>query len=80
MQERVVRAEWCEAEARWTVETEAGPTYTARVLVNGCGILAVPRQPVLISKEHHLSYVNYLRLSWFLSAADLFIRQTCLAQ
>jgi cation diffusion facilitator CzcD-associated flavoprotein CzcO len=44
---KVVGARFDEARGTWSVQTEDGRTYTARVLVSSCGILSKPAYPQL---------------------------------
>jgi cation diffusion facilitator CzcD-associated flavoprotein CzcO len=44
---KVVGARFDEARGVWSVQTEDGRTYTARVLVSSCGILTKPSYPQL---------------------------------
>ena len=42
---RVTRCDWDPESCRWSVSTEQGATFTARVLVSGQGALHVPKIP-----------------------------------
>lgn len=44
---KVVGARFDEARGMWSVQTEDGRTYTARVLITSCGILTRPSYPQL---------------------------------
>jgi cation diffusion facilitator CzcD-associated flavoprotein CzcO len=44
---KVVGARFDEGRGVWSVQTEDGRTYTARVLINSCGLLSKPAYPQL---------------------------------